>query len=154
MPQTYVRTVQAGFGFSLLLLIATSVASFYSIRNLVLSSERVNHTNRVLQELENVISFAKDAETGQRGYLITGDQLFLEPYVGSYKRTVNSLDTLISLTQDNPSQAPLLQRLRTILDDKFKIMDKSIEKKLVEVDELKRGKVIMDEARTLVISLQ
>ncbi|SHN07139.1 CHASE3 domain-containing protein [Chitinophaga sp. CF418] len=62
------------------LLVVSSVASFFSIRNLLQSAFWVDHTNAVIYRLENTLSFMKDAETGQRGYLLTGDEDFLEPY--------------------------------------------------------------------------
>ncbi len=78
------RNLQIGFGFSLLLLIISSVASYISIESLISSAERVNHTNLVIGELENTISATKDAETGQRGYLLTGRDEFLDPNNGAY----------------------------------------------------------------------
>lgn len=154
MRPTYTRTLQAGFGLSLFILIATSVASYISIKNLVNSSEEVNRTNTILQKLESVISLAKDAETGQRGYLLSGDTLFLEPYRGSYVNTMAALDTVQSLTKDNPTQQADVKELRTQIADRFTIMDRSINSKLVEVNQLVKGKVIMDSMRALVEKME
>jgi CHASE3 domain sensor protein len=59
-----------GFGISLLILIGSSVASYISINNLLTSAALVNHTNTVVQKLEQTLSVMKDAETGQRGFLL------------------------------------------------------------------------------------
>ncbi len=154
MRPTYTRTLQAGFGFSLFILIATSVASYISIKNLVNSSEEVNRTNTILKKLESVISLAKDAETGQRGYLLTGDTLFLEPYKGSYVNTMAALDTVQRLTMDNPTQQADVKELRMQIADRFAIMDRSINSKLVEVNQLVKGKVIMDSMRALIETME
>jgi hypothetical protein len=76
MNSTFKRNLIIGFGFSLLLLVISSVASFMSIRNLVKSSEQVEHTNQVIRGLDKVIANLVNAETGQRGYLLTGDEAF------------------------------------------------------------------------------
>ena len=80
------RNLQIGFGLSLSLLIASSVLSWFCIRNLLKSSELVDHSNLVATKLENVISSLKDAETGQRGYLLTGTTEYLQPYNGAQKK--------------------------------------------------------------------
>ena len=62
------RNLQIGFGLSLLILIVSSVASYSSIQNLLESARQVDHTDSVINRLEDVMSTMKDAETGQRGY--------------------------------------------------------------------------------------
>lgn len=154
MRSTHTKTLQAGFGLSLLILIASSAASFISIRNLIHSSSAVNHTNTILKELENSISYAKDAETGQRGYLLSGDSAFLEPYWGAPGKTMHALDTVALLIKDNPAQQQTLAKLRKTLTGRFDIIDKSIRSKLVSVPDLLSGKAAMDSARTLVNEMQ
>jgi len=46
----------------------------------------------------------KDAETGQRGYLLTGEKSFLQPYNGSYQKAVETIEEFRQLTPDNPQQ--------------------------------------------------
>ncbi len=64
----------AAVGFLLLL----AVFTYIRLSSLIQSARMVNHTSQVTLELEKVIGNLKDAETGQRGYLITGDVHFLE----------------------------------------------------------------------------
>jgi signal transduction histidine kinase/DNA-binding response OmpR family regulator/CHASE3 domain sensor protein len=154
MQPNHIKALQAGFGLSLLILIATSAASFISIRNLIYSAGEVNHTNTILKELENSISFAKDAETGQRGYLVSGDSLFLDPYWDAADKTMHALDTVALLTKDNPVQQQNIVKLRSTLNDRFDILDKSIKSKLVNIQDLVLGKAVMDSARSLVNEMQ
>src|SRR5580698_5769252 len=86
------RNLQIGFGLSLLILIITSVASYSSIYNLLGASKWVDHTDSVIQATNNVLSTLKDAETGQRGYLLTGDTVYLRPYYGSQDRALAQID--------------------------------------------------------------
>src|ERR1700750_1252219 len=88
------RNLQIGFGLSLLILVITSVASFSSIRNLMDSSKWVDHTDSVINELNMTLSSLKDAETGQRGFLLTDDTAFLQPYYGAHERTLSTLDNI------------------------------------------------------------
>jgi len=81
------RNLIVGFGLSLLILIATSIASFISIRGLLSGAEWVNHTNVVMNNLEGVLSNLKDAETNQRGFLLTNDPEFLADYENGYAET-------------------------------------------------------------------
>jgi CHASE3 domain sensor protein len=56
------------------------------------STERLSHTQNVIEHLEKLISTIKDAETGQRGYIITGNKAYLEPYKVAIG-FINSLET-------------------------------------------------------------
>ncbi len=80
MKNSFKRNIVIGFGFSLLLLILSSTASFISIRNLISSAGWVDHTNQIILELEKVNSLLTEAETSQRGYLLTGDPEFIAPF--------------------------------------------------------------------------
>jgi hypothetical protein len=90
-PPGLLRNLQIGFGLSLLILAITSIASYSSISNLLENSRRVDHTDSVITGLESVLSTLKDAETGQRGYLLTDDTSFLGPYHGARERALTML---------------------------------------------------------------
>ncbi len=96
--------------FRLLLFLALCVAlgngtlAFINIRRLANNERWVSHTNEVLFELERVSSLVKDAETGSRGYALTGQAPFLEPYFAAEKKLEKHLEPLSTLVNDNPSQ--------------------------------------------------
>lgn len=153
MKTNVYRNLQIGFGLSLLLLIVSSVASYVSIQNLLQSSNWVDHTNSVLANLEEMMSTMKDAETGQRGYLLTGESAFLEPYNGSYERALQAANNMRNLTADNPAEQKNIAILKRILLKRLDIIkqfvDKKQEGKEVTIAELKMGKVYMDSLRTI-----
>src|SRR5271169_961436 len=66
-------------GTTLLVALAV-VVSFWAFRQIGESAEARKHNNMVLGSASDLLSSLKDAETGERGYLITGDEAFLEPY--------------------------------------------------------------------------
>ena len=76
MKSTFKSNLLTGFGLSLLLLVLSSIASYYSITNLISSSDMVDHTNQVILKSEEIVSNMKDAETGQRGFLLAKDEIF------------------------------------------------------------------------------
>jgi two-component sensor histidine kinase/CHASE3 domain sensor protein len=85
-------------------------------------------TARVLVELRNVGNAALNAETGQRGYLITLDRRYLEPYQTGSTQYQPALDRLRqSLGEDAPArQIQLLDRIENLTQAKFAEMDESV----------------------------
>ena len=77
---TFGRKIAAGFTLSFALLAVIGTVAYTSINTLMNTNHAVTHTHEVLEHVANVLSLLKDAETGQRGYVITGDEAFLEPY--------------------------------------------------------------------------
>ncbi len=164
MPQTsssnsVIRQLQLVFSISTVLLLVSLVASFYSIQKLIGNSRLVNHTNQVLIEAENIISFMKDAETGQRGYLITLDPRFLQPYTGSREKVAASYNQLLGLTTDSPEQQKNLEQAKGLYEAKFaqmqRIIDLTRRNKAFSQDtlqrnqEMARGKQVMDDLRAV-----
>ena len=92
MKQSLTRNLAIGFGFSLLLLLGSSVASFFSIQSLLDSSKWVNHTYEVISSLDEVITPVSEAETAQRGFLMTNDPEYLEPFHGSFEESLTALE--------------------------------------------------------------
>ena len=81
----------------------------------------------VLGKSEAFISSMKDAETGQLGYLLTGNKTYLEPFLSSKKNTLVQLDELRRLTEDNPAQQQHIVRLAPLVDAKLSEMSLTIE---------------------------
>jgi len=108
------------------LLIISLFASYYSTQKLISNSQLVNHTNQVLIEAENIISYMKDAETGQRGYLLTRDETFLQPYIGAQEKVNASYDNIRELTSDNAAQQASLDAAKTLYEAKFTQMQRII----------------------------
>src|SRR5947208_13049203 len=127
LQNKFLRNLRIGFGISLLILIASSLLSYYSIYNLKKKAGLVNHTNIVLQQSEKVISQLKDAETGQRGFLLTGSDFFLKPYFTATENISHSLDSLEKLTNDNPSQQKRCDSLRVLINKRLARLEKLIQ---------------------------
>jgi len=154
----YMRNLQIGFGLSLLLLIITSVASFSSIRNLLDGSRLVDHTDSVINQLNLTLSTLKDAETGQRGFLLTDDTAFLRPYYGAQERALGYIDHIQGMTKDNPVQQDNLKELRDIVSHRLNILQTVIDQKrtdnIYSLADVRKGFEHMQEVRRIVQRMQ
>lgn len=157
VSNSIIQQLQIVFSFSILLLFFSLLASYYSTQKLINNSELVNHTNEVLIEAESIMSHMKDAETGQRGFLVTSDPQFLDPYNGAYEKTTTSYNNLVELTADSPLQQKNLREVKALYEAKFGQMQNIIDMArkdpnfLADTDarlrEMVRGKKIMDDLR-------
>ena len=103
-----------------ILLLALNALVFYNSTQAVLDHEHlVTHTQDVLGTLDNTLATILDAETGQRGYIITGDESYLAPYSRAVPAVAAKLDRLGSLTADNPRQRARLAILRPLVQAKL-----------------------------------
>ncbi|MCX2452889.1 response regulator [Pedobacter sp. PLR] len=150
--------LRIGLGLSLLILFISSLASYKSITSLITSAELVRHSNEVITGLEEIISTLKDAETGQRGYLLTGENVFLDPYDGAKQRAIVLLQNIGHLTRDNPLQQKQVAKLDEIITGRLDVLEKTISIKQrggnVSVAELMNGKTYMDSARAVISNME
>ena len=158
MKQSLTRNLAIGFGFSLLILLGSSVASFFSIQNLLKSSKWVSHTYEVISNLNDVVAPIREAETAQRGFLITNDPVYLEPFHGSFEESMTALEKVKTLTIDNPPQQVRCDLLRELINKRFSRMEALIKSKqetnLVDPKLLLSGKDYMDSIVSIVNDLK
>ena len=87
----------------------------------------VQHTHEVLLELETILSNITNAETGQRGYLLTGDERYLEPYHSAMTQIDTRLQRLRTLIADNSSQQSRRELLERQIDARLGLIEQTIE---------------------------
>lgn len=118
MNRNWTFGVRIAFGFALAgaVLLIVSFAGYRSTRQLIENDHWVSHTERVRRVIEEVQSHLLSAVAGERGFVITGDEKFLE----SYQQGLTGLDQtyaeLEQLTEDNAEQQRRLAQMRTLLD--------------------------------------
>jgi len=151
--------IGTGFGLALAILVAIGAASYQSTAKLTETAEWVTHTHQVVEKLEAVLSGMKDAETGQRGYILTGEERYLEPFRAAQETINQKLKALRDLTKDNANQQRRLDILEPLINgkegkfaelletidarkDKAKGFDAAL--KIVRTD---KGKNVMDQIR-------
>jgi PAS domain S-box-containing protein len=152
--------IGAGLATALLVLVV-GAASYVAVGRSGRAATAVAHTDSVLIEREKVLSALKDAETGSRGYLLTGDTAFLEPYKGANTEFTASLDRLRVLTADNPVQQRRLDSLEsfgnqsmglsTQLVDYYRRGDSVTARLLLRTTQ---SKMVMDYAQSLLNAME
>ncbi|MBO9699308.1 MAG: response regulator [Sporocytophaga sp.] len=153
------KKIRLGLGFSIVLLILSSSLSFYTILKLIEQSSWVDHTNEVLFNIESTISQLRAAETGQRGYLLTEDEQFLEPYRNAESKVKVNLAKLKELTADNEYQRRSIDTLERLLDQRFDRLAEVLEKfrkdkTQISYSDMVVGKKLMDEIRTMYTNMR
>ena len=111
-----------GFALAVGVLLLTAAASFWSMRGLSQQTDQVEHTYQVMQEVETITAVLKDAQAGTRGYLLTGDTVYLRPYSMATGQLPASLARVQALTVDNPVQRARLDSLRQLVEQEFRIL--------------------------------
>ena len=114
--------IVVGLALAVGVLLLTAAASFWSIRGLKVQTERVQHTYQVMQEAETITAVLKDAQAGTRGYLLTGDTVYLRPYSMATNQLPTALERMQALTVDNPAQRARLDSLQGLVEQEFRIL--------------------------------
>jgi CHASE3 domain sensor protein len=109
--------VFAGIGLSILL--GTILLSYRDWKEFRQASAETEHTRKVLETTEALISDLKDAETGQRGFLLSGDKRYLEPYENALAVIPDRLQRLTALTAAEPTQADRVKLLGSLTSQKL-----------------------------------
>jgi methyl-accepting chemotaxis protein len=153
---TFGKKIAAGFALSLSLLIGIGAVAYTNITKLNATSEWVTHTHEVLEHVAGVLSQLKDAETGQRGYVITGDEVFLDPYRSGSGEVLNVLRELRKLAADNANQQKRIDAAEPLINAKLAELKQTVElRKSGNIDETVKmvrageGKRSMDDLRRI-----
>lgn len=153
---TFGRKIAVGFTLPIVLLAVIGAVAYRSIHSLTNTSHLVAHTHEVLEHVANVLSSLKDAETGQRGYVITGDEAYLEPYQAVVNSIPNVVKELRQLTADNPNQQKRIDEVEPLIAAKLAELKQTIDLhrkgNLEEATKVVRGgegKKIMDDLRRI-----
>ncbi|MEP6905893.1 MAG: CHASE3 domain-containing protein, partial [Gemmatimonadales bacterium] len=112
--------IAAGLATTLLVLVVGG-ASYFAVRRSTHAAELVAHTDSVLIEREKLLSALKDLETGSRGFVLTAQPEFLEPFNNAQPKVGQSLAKLRALTADNRTQQARLDTLESVGSDAIKL---------------------------------
>ena len=116
----------------------------------------VAHTQEVLETLASTLALITDAESAQRGYIITGSVEYLEPYHGALPQVHASVRRLQGLVQDNPQQTQAAARLAQLVPERLAIMHRVVQLRTDGFEAARRqvagneGRRLTDQIRMLV----
>jgi PAS domain S-box-containing protein len=151
------HAINVGFALALVILAGIAAFSYTSIKDFNERAQLVEHTQEVLRESEGVLSDLKDVETGMRGFIISGQNSFLDIYREARAGIPARMARLAQLTADNPGQQRRLAALQTLvenrLDEAAKLLRLRQRSRLIVPDEVRAsvgvGKSVMDRIRAL-----
>jgi signal transduction histidine kinase len=115
LPTRLIKWIFAG---TVIVLLSISVFLYLSFSNLFTSYNLLNQSNSITLKLEQIISYLKDAETSQRGFLLTNDSMYLEPSRNSERKVwqlISEIDKLIN----EPRQKQNLADLKKLILQRF-----------------------------------
>ena len=154
-------SVITGFAALLLLLAINGLVIRRQLAAQVETQQWVGHTEEALLQLSQTESLLKDAETGQRGFLYTGEQRYLAPYDLAIQQIDPAIQKLAELTVDNPYQETRVPQLQTLAHQKLDELRETISLyQSGQLDEARAlvlsdtGRQTMDRIRGLVASMQ
>jgi CHASE3 domain sensor protein len=151
------KKMTVGLGVALAFLLVNALVSYRATRKLIEHERLVSHTHQALTELEATLSTMKDAETGERGYIITGDESYLAPYHAAIAEINDHVAKLRQLTADNHNQLARIPVLEQKIAARLSSLEKGISLKKDGGAEGPRqhiasgvGKMMMDDLRSFV----
>jgi len=161
MRWTIGKKIAAAFAVSIVIYIAVAIISYQGLASNTEHVKWVSHTHDVLAALDAIIENLADAETGQRGFVITGVDAYLDPFLRGKEGIEKAFDRIKELTADNAAQRKRTDALYLLKTAKLAELQETIDLRrtkgfeaAVEVIRSGRGKRVMDEIRALVGEMQ
>ncbi|MEH2198027.1 response regulator [Nostoc sp.] len=157
----FFKRVAGGFGLASAILVLIGVISYQNTRILIDTSNQVQKTQGKINKLEELLSEMKDAETGQRGYILTGQEIYLEPYQAVVANIDPKIAELKDLIADQPSQEKQFATLESLIAAKLAILKQTIYLRqnqgfeaALQVIQTNQGKYLMDDIRKVINEIE
>ena len=135
--------------------VISGVIAYFNLQSLRENNQRVVHSHDVIVALDELLSKVQDAETGQRGFLLTNNERYLDPYNSALSAIPQKLAEIAELTRDNPGQQRRIVTLETHVGAKLAELQETIDLRsargmeaVLAIVNSDRGKVEMDAIRT------
>jgi len=158
MESNFRRNLIVSSAVSVFILIVSSTASFLSINGLLESNALVNHTQKIIYNLNNSQRIVVDAQAGVRGFLVTGDNAFLDRYLQSSAELEKVVIELEELTSDNNKQQIHIRAIKTQHKKFYVYLKEKVYLKrqglAVGSADLNQGKEMMDALRLLYAKME
>jgi signal transduction histidine kinase len=157
---TLAEQVTFAFAVGVVYLAAVGAVAYTSVVRLGDATERATRTHIVLRLLDETLALVAGAETGSRGFVITGDTQYLEPYRNAEIDAAKRLKSLETSIDDRVQQRERLRRLVPLVARRFALLDEAVRLRAnkglddaVSAARTGRGRMVMDSIRALVDSM-
>ena len=141
------------------LLIIVSYLSYQRLNGLLAATDLVNKSNTITLKTEQAFSYLKDAQLGQRGYLLTKDSAYLAPYWGSFEKSNTLFNEIIEITSTDSVQQEKVRNLQTLISVRYDLlnimirMSDSTKQQYSLSSQLRLSKKSMDEIRVRIAEI-
>jgi PAS domain S-box-containing protein len=149
MERATERKAQAGFAIALACLALIAAVAYFSILRARADAEWVTRTHEIVNSLESLLATLADAESGQRGYIITGDESYLEPYTRAVGVRDAELGRLHDLLAETPPQQAQLDELASLVVRRFDLLRSIIVTRRTQGFEAAHALVLAGEGKRL-----
>lgn len=149
MHLTVGRKVAGSFFLILVILLILAGSSYRNTTRLIESNDWVNHTNEVIQSLDDLLIRLSLVESAQRGFTISGDEVYLGSLADHQTVIGKNFSHLRELTHDNQNQQQRLNRLEPLIQQKLSFAERNIKARKEQGFEAARQLVVSDQGRLL-----
>ena len=157
MNNTLEKKTNIFYFLSIIALASILVFFYYNNEKIKSTNVFVDHSNEVRMMNDDVLIDILNIETGTRGYVITGNEIFLDPYIKSANNIHQNLDRLTKLSQNNPSQLIRIKVLKEFVDKRLIFSSATIKNQKAAIwnntDKkfaIEEGKYLTDTIRTII----
>ena len=128
-PLYDIRIVRLGFIFILVLIVGIGIESYRNLDDVYVAAESRGNTYKILNNLEEIISVLSRAEEGQRSFLITGEEHYLQPFLNAKDNIILNLDRLKNLTANDQDKLNSVDTLSDLINSRLDVLTNTIELK-------------------------
>ena len=143
------------------LMLVIGIVSYQTTRRFLVNDALVERSHESISMADQVLSDLRDAETGQRGFLLTGSDDYLEPYTLGVAAVAKDLDALSDLTAANPGQKANMRLLQAATNGKLAELKLTVDTErsqgydaALAIVKTNRGKVLMDNVRSAIANVK
>ena len=154
------QKIQAGFAVALVFLLLTGGSAWWSARRNVETYGAAAHTHEGIERVNDLLADLLDMQAGVRGFAISGQEPFLQPYQDGIATVGRTVAEVKRLTQDNPEQLRRVAAIEPLIQERISFSNKVINLRrsgdtagALEIIASGQGKGTMDEIRRLIAEL-
>ena len=144
-----------------ILVLVVGALAYQQARRVIGDVGEVERSHAIIERSDELLTRAVDAETGQRAYLLSGQEVFLDPYRGAEADVALAIDSLRAMRRNDPSQLARLDTINRFANERFALLDAGITMRrtndMAHVQDPQRlltGKRAMDQLRGAIGRLQ
>ncbi|OKH52207.1 ATPase [Calothrix sp. HK-06] len=161
LRKRFFKRIASGFGVGSAILVFIGMISYHNTQVLINTYNQVRKSQDKINSLQQLFLVINDAETGQRGYILTGQNIYLEPYRTAQVKIEQEIKELKSLVIDSRYQKKQIETLESLITKKLAELKQTIELRQnkgfgasLQVVQTNQGKNLMDDIRELLLKME